>query len=65
MSEVSVTFEPEQVSAEALAHLGEGHIAYVKQVRSEDVPGLFPQAPKIAPGSSFLPCMPPTARRSC
>jgi hypothetical protein len=22
----------------------------VKQVRSEDVPGLFPQAPKIAPG---------------
>ena len=50
MSEVSVTFEPEKVSIEALAHLGEGHIAYVKQVRSEDVPGLFPQAPKIAPG---------------
>ena len=50
MSEVSVTFEPEKVSVEALAHLGEGHIAYVKQVRSEDVPGLFPQAPKIAPG---------------
>src|SRR5207245_8186520 len=50
MSEVSVTFEPERVSVEALAHLGEGHIAYVKQVRSEDVPGLFPQAPKIAPG---------------
>ena len=35
---------------EALAHLGEGHIAYVKQIRSEDVPGLFPQAPTIAPG---------------
>jgi hypothetical protein len=50
MSDVSVTFEPEKVSVEALAHLGEGHIAYVKQVRSEDVPGLFPQAPKIAPG---------------
>ena len=31
MSEVSVTFEPERVSVEALAHLGEGHIAYVKQ----------------------------------
>ena len=46
MSNVSVTFEPENVSAEALAHLGEGHIAYVKQVRSEDVPGLFPQAPQ-------------------
>src|SRR5262250_2150814 len=48
MSDVSVTSE--RVSLEALAHLGEGHIAYVKQVRSEDVPDLFPQAPKIAPG---------------
>jgi hypothetical protein len=38
MSDVSVTFEPERVSVEALAHLGEGHIAYVKQVRSEDTP---------------------------
>ena len=38
------------VSAETLATMGEGHIAYVKQIRSEDVPGLFPQAPKIAPG---------------
>ena len=38
------------VSPEALAHLGEGHIAYVKQIRSEDVPDLFPEAPKIAPG---------------
>jgi hypothetical protein len=37
-------------STESLASLGEGHIAYVKQIRSEDVPGLFPQAPKIAPG---------------
>ena len=51
MSEVSVTFEPEKVSIEALAHLGEGHIAYVKQVRSEDVPGLFPQAPELEPGT--------------
>jgi hypothetical protein len=49
MTEGNVVSEP-RVSLEALAHLGEGHIAYVKQVRSEDVPGLFPQAPKIAPG---------------
>ena len=40
----------ETVTPEALAHLGEGHIAYVKQIRSEDVPGLFPQAPQLAPG---------------
>jgi hypothetical protein len=50
MNEVSSTFRPEDVSIETLAQLGEGHIAYVKQVRSEDVPDLFPQAPKIAPG---------------
>ncbi|MEH6951889.1 DUF1150 domain-containing protein [Nitrobacter sp. NHB1] len=50
MSEVISTFRPEDVSIETLAQLGEGHIAYVKQVRSEDVPDLFPQAPKIAPG---------------
>jgi len=50
MTEGNVEFEPKTVSPEALATLGEGHIAYVKQIRSEDVPGLFPQAPKIAPG---------------
>ena len=50
MTEGNVVFEPTGVSTEALASLGEGHIAYVKQIRSEDVPGLFPQAPKIAPG---------------
>ncbi len=38
------------ITTEALAHLGEGLIAYVKPVRSEDVPSLFPQAPEIAPG---------------
>jgi hypothetical protein len=50
MTEADVVFEPQGVSPESLASLGEGHIAYVKQIRSEDVPGLFPQAPKIAPG---------------
>ena len=50
MTEGNVVYEPTSVSPEALASLGEGHIAYVKQIRSEDVPGLFPQAPKIAPG---------------
>jgi hypothetical protein len=52
MSEGHVAFEYEakSVTPETLATLGEGHIAYVKQIRSEDVPGLFPEAPKIAPG---------------
>ena len=35
---------------EALAHLGDGQLAYVRAVRSEDVADLFPQAPKIEPG---------------
>ncbi len=39
-----------QISTETLAHLGDGQIAYVKAIRSEDVPALFPQAPQIAPG---------------
>jgi hypothetical protein len=39
-----------EISAEALAHLGDGEIAYVKTIRSEDVHTLFPQVPEIAPG---------------
>ena len=40
------------ITPEALAHLGDGRIAYVKAIRSEDVAGLFPQmqVPKLAPG---------------
>jgi hypothetical protein len=38
------------MTPEAFAHLGDGRIAYVKVIRSEDVPTLFPQAPEIEPG---------------
>jgi hypothetical protein len=38
------------ITQEALAHLGDGRLAYVKPIRSEDVAELFPQAPEIAPG---------------
>ena len=38
------------ISAEALAELGDGEIAYVRTIRSEDVPAMFPQAPEIEPG---------------
>ncbi|MBX6424526.1 MAG: DUF1150 domain-containing protein [Variibacter sp.] len=38
------------LSPEALAHLGGGRIAYVRAIRSEDVKGLFPHAPQLAPG---------------
>ena len=41
-----------EFSAEALAQLGDGHIAYVKAVRFEDFRKMFPQAevPQIEPG---------------
>ena len=42
--------EIDAISPEALAQMGDGEIAYVKTIRSEDVPALFPQAPEIAPG---------------
>ncbi len=32
------------------AHLGDGAIAYVKTIKSEDAQRLFPQAPVIRPG---------------
>ena len=38
------------ITQDALAHLGDGRLAYVKTIRSEDVALLFPQAPKIEPG---------------
>ena len=50
MTEDNVVNSVPSMSPEALAHLGEGHIAYVKQIRSEDVPGLFPMAPQMTPG---------------
>ena len=43
-----------RVSPEALALLGGGRIAYVKAIRSEDVAKMFPQAPKIAPGTQLF-----------
>jgi hypothetical protein len=42
------------ISAEALALLGGGKIAYVKAVRSEDVPAMFPQAPQLQPGMQLF-----------
>ncbi len=38
------------MTPDALAHLGDGEIAYVKAIRSEDVKSLFPEAPQIAKG---------------
>jgi hypothetical protein len=47
---VEKTAKAAPLTPEQLAHLGDGAIAYVKEMRSEDVARLFPQAPKIQPG---------------
>ncbi|WP_372424614.1 DUF1150 family protein [Salinarimonas chemoclinalis] len=47
---------PDQIRAdevhapEALAALGEGEVAYVRPMTSEEVARLFPQAPQLRPG---------------
>ena len=38
------------ITQDALAHLGDGRLAYVKTIRSEDVAQMFPEAPRIEPG---------------
>jgi hypothetical protein len=54
--EMNRTENKVDISPEALAHLGDGRIAYVKTVRSEDVRAMFPQAqmPQIAPGQTLF-----------
>jgi hypothetical protein len=42
------------MSSEALALLGDGKIAYVKTIRSEDVEALFPDAPQLQPGMQLF-----------
>jgi hypothetical protein len=42
--------ERNPLTPQEFAHLGGGSLAYVKTIRSEDVPTLFPQAPAIQPG---------------
>ena len=48
------TFSHPTISPEALALLGDGKIAYVRAISSEDVASMFPQAPKIAPGTRLF-----------
>lgn len=38
------------MSSQAFAVLGGGKVAYVKQINSEDVHSLYPQAPEMQPG---------------
>lgn len=42
------------LSPEAFAVLGGSQVAYVKEIRSEDVAALYPQAPALAPGQRIF-----------
>jgi hypothetical protein len=52
MNDMNRTESGFDMSEEALAHLGDGRIAYVRTVRSEDVRAMFPEAgmPQMPPG---------------
>jgi hypothetical protein len=52
-SETSSPIDP-VISPEALGRLDGGRIAYLKQIRSEEVSLLFPQVPDIGPGFSLF-----------
>ncbi|HEX2137361.1 MAG TPA: DUF1150 domain-containing protein [Microvirga sp.] len=49
MSNRDTTTEP-TVDPVELAALGEGQVAYVRALRSDDVRRLFPQVPQLQPG---------------
>jgi hypothetical protein len=39
-----------QLTPDELAHLGEGHVAYMRKMKSDDLKGRFPDLPPIASG---------------
>lgn len=39
------------VSKDDLAHLGEGTVAYLREIDSDELKGKFPGLPEIAPGT--------------
>jgi hypothetical protein len=42
------------LTPEAFAVLGGGEVAYVREIKSEEVKTLFPQAPMMAPGMKLF-----------
>ncbi|WP_292531710.1 DUF1150 domain-containing protein [Methylocystis sp.] len=54
--EMKTATEPREapLTTEQFAQLGDGIIAYVRPMRSEDVNRLYPHAPQIAPGLTIF-----------
>jgi hypothetical protein len=53
MTEINSNDRDQLITPEALAQLGGGHVAYMRTVDAEEVHRLFPQAPRIAPGTKL------------
>jgi hypothetical protein len=49
-----VLSRPPVMSAEAFAVLGGSKLAYIKAIRSEDVPFIYPKAPQLEPGLALF-----------
>lgn len=54
MLEHSEVLPPGGLTAEQFAHLGEGAIAYVRPIRSEEAQVLFPQVEGLQPGMQLF-----------
>ena len=48
-----------------LAHLGEGTVAYLREMDTEELKGKFPGLPDMEPGMRLGRCSARTANRSC
>jgi len=46
----NATNKAADLTPQEFAHLGDGALAYVKAINSEDVARLFPEAPALRPG---------------
>lgn len=46
----SFEFKGDANDVQAFGNAGDGKVAYLRTIRSEDVPNLFPDAPAIKPG---------------
>jgi hypothetical protein len=53
ISKAVVSLAP-NMTAKEFANLGDGSVAYVKTIASEDVARLFPQAPEMRPGLTLF-----------
>ena len=53
------------MTQQEFAHFGDGSLAYVKTIASEDVARLFPQAPEMRPGLTLFALLGADGRRSC